>query len=206
MTGEALGVPNARTEIWLYRVPSLIGAVGAVLMTYWAALAFVPRRYAVLAGLMLAASILLDVEARLAKTDAMLLLANVAAMGALARAYLGQVAPAAGLRGYALPALFWTAVAAGILIKGPLICLFVGLAVGRARCIDRSLRWVLALKPVIGVVWVVLLVLPWFVAILSRAAGQLLRRVGRPRHAAEAVQRAGGPRRAAGLLFRCCSG
>jgi 4-amino-4-deoxy-L-arabinose transferase-like glycosyltransferase len=174
LAGEALGVPNARTRIWLYRIPSLVGAVGAVLMTYWAALAFVPRRYAVLAGLMLAASVLLNVEARLAKTDAVLLLANVIAIGALARAYLGQVAPAAGLRGYALPALFWTAVAAGILIKGPVICLFVGLAVAALVAYDRSLRWLLALKPVIGVVWVVLLVLPWFVAILGRAGDSFI--------------------------------
>jgi 4-amino-4-deoxy-L-arabinose transferase-like glycosyltransferase len=167
--GEALGIPNARTRIWLYRIPSLIGAVGAALATYWAALAFVPRRYAFLAGLMLAGSVLLNVEARLAKTDAMLLFANVVAMGALARAYLAQVEPTAGLRSWIVPALFWTAIAAGILIKGPVICLFVGLAVAALFVYDRSLRWVLALKPAIGVLWVVLLVLPWFLAILGRA-------------------------------------
>ena len=72
--GEALGVPQARTTIWLYRMPSLLGAIGAVLLTYWAALAFVARRAALLAALMMASSILLGVEARLAKTDAMLLL------------------------------------------------------------------------------------------------------------------------------------
>ena len=60
--------------IWLYRIPSLIGAIGAVLLTYWTALAFVSRRAALLAGLMMAISILLGVEARLAKTDAVLLL------------------------------------------------------------------------------------------------------------------------------------
>src|SRR6266542_4461807 len=72
MAAEALGVPSARTRIWLYRVPSLVGATGAVLLTYWTALAFAARREAFLAALMLAGSILLSVEARLAKTDAML--------------------------------------------------------------------------------------------------------------------------------------
>ena len=43
---EAVGVRDARTTIWLYRVPSLLGAIGAVLLTYWAALAFVSRRMA----------------------------------------------------------------------------------------------------------------------------------------------------------------
>ena len=83
---------------------------------------------------MLAGSILLGVEARLAKTDAMLLLTIVAAMGALARAYLGRVEPAAGSRAaYALPAIFWTALAAGMLFKGPVILLFVGLTAVTAR-------------------------------------------------------------------------
>src|SRR5262245_3083630 len=38
--GQALGVPQALTTIWLYRIPSLIGAAAAVMLTYWAALAF----------------------------------------------------------------------------------------------------------------------------------------------------------------------
>src|SRR3977135_3983156 len=45
-TAEGVGIPAARTTIWLYRNPSLIGASGAVLLTYWAALAFVTRRAA----------------------------------------------------------------------------------------------------------------------------------------------------------------
>ena len=40
---SAMGLPK-QLRIWLYRVPSLIGAVGAVLLTYWTALAFVTRR------------------------------------------------------------------------------------------------------------------------------------------------------------------
>src|SRR5215472_6181209 len=55
-SADALGISDAHTTIWLYRIPSLLGAVGAVLLTYWAALAFVSRQAAVLAGLMLAAS------------------------------------------------------------------------------------------------------------------------------------------------------
>src|ERR1700720_4924752 len=38
--GEALGVPQAHTTIWLYRLPSLVGALAAVLLTYWT-----PRRF-----------------------------------------------------------------------------------------------------------------------------------------------------------------
>src|SRR6516162_2525797 len=87
-SASALGMRNALTTIWLYRTPSLIGAVGAVLLTYWAALALVSRRAAFLAGLMMGTCVLLGVERLMAKTDAMLLMTVVAAMGAMARAYL----------------------------------------------------------------------------------------------------------------------
>jgi len=168
---SALGVPEARQTIWLYRIPSLIGAVGAVLLTYWAALAFVSRRAAVLAGLMLATSVLLGVEARLAKTDAMLLFTTVAAMGAMARVYLGERRHASGLAGWSMPAIFWTALAVGVLLKGPLIAMFVGLTVVALAVFDRSLRWILELRPVTGVIWLCVLVLPWFLAIVSRSGG-----------------------------------
>jgi len=177
---EALGLPRARTTIWLYRIPSLIGAVGAVLLTYWTALAFVRRRYAYLAALMMAGSILLGVEARLAKTDAMLLLAVATAMGALARAYLGSFRSSEGAEeetspfrrtfgGWVLSAIFWTALASGVLLKGPLILLFAGLAALTLVIVDRSARWLLGLKPLAGAAWFLLLVLPWFLAITSRA-------------------------------------
>jgi len=222
-TAEILGASDPRTSIWLYRLPSFIGATGAVLLTYWTALAFGPRRTAYLAALMLACSLLLGVEARLAKTDAMLLLTMVAAMGALARAYFAEIrrglddiaaslgTALGGLRGGArlrqavpprarpergepgslhagqrpesapssafgaygspgllIPAIFWTALAGGVLLKGPVILMVVGFAVAGLIYVDRSARWLRRLRPLIGIVWMLALVLPWFVAILGR--------------------------------------
>jgi len=169
-TASALGLPRAQARIWLYRVPSLIGALGAVLLTYWAALTFASRRGAVLAGMIMASSVLLGVEARLAKTDAMLLFATVAAMGALARVYLSwqrgedPVHPP-----WTWPAIFWTALALGILLKGPLILMFVGLTIATLAILDRSATWLWRLRPVWGLTWLFVLVLPWFVAIFWRA-------------------------------------
>jgi len=168
-TGEAIGISHARTTIWLYRLPSLVGATGAVLLTYWAALAFVGRRAALIAALMMASSILLGVEARLAKTDAMLLLTSVAAMGALARIYLaGRRTPATQI-GWTEPAILWTALAGGVLLKGPLILMFIALTALTVSILDRSARWLWSLRPLVGVVWLVVLVLPWFVAIVAKS-------------------------------------
>lgn len=166
--GEKLGVPEARTTIWLYRIPSLIGAVGAVLLTYWAALAFVSRRAALLAAVMMAVSILLGVEARLAKTDAMMLAISVAALGAMARIYLSGFRPNT-IESWKTPAIFWTAVAAGIMLKGPLIVMLAVLPAVALAWFDRSARWLWKLKPLQGALWTILLMLPWFIAIVWRS-------------------------------------
>jgi 4-amino-4-deoxy-L-arabinose transferase-like glycosyltransferase len=173
-TASALGLANADTTIWLYRMPSLFGAIGAVLLTYWCALAFVSRRGALLAALMMASCAMLGAEARLAKTDAVLLFTIVAAMSALARVYLSSRATGEAQPSLSLLAIFWTALAGGILIKGPLILMVVGLAAATLIILDRSARWLLALRPIPGLVWLFLLVLPWFIAIYSRVGSQFL--------------------------------
>lgn len=167
---ETLGVPQARSTIWLYRLASLAGAIAAVLLTYWAALAFVTRRYAFLAAAMLASTILIGVEARLAKTDAVVLATVVAAMGALARFYLQPRKD----RGWALPAIFWTAIGIGLLVKGPITPMAPLFAAIVLAVKDRGARWLGATRPLAGVVWALLLVAPWFVLIMIQTKGAFL--------------------------------
>src|ERR1700677_1937227 len=144
---SGLGLPRAQVRILLYRLPSLIGGLGAVLLTYWTALAFVTRRGAILAALLMCSSVLLGVEARLAKTDAMLLLTVVAAMGALARVYLSwQRGEDPARPSWTWPAIFWTALAGGILLKGPLIVMFVVLTIATLAIFDRSATWLWRLR------------------------------------------------------------
>ena len=173
-TAETLGVPDARATIWLYRLPSLFGAIGAVLATYWCALAFVGRRGAMLAALMMMGSVMLGAQARIARTDAMLLLTIITAMSVLARAYLssrdGKVAPP----GWALVTVFWIALAAGVLLKGLVIVMIVGLTAATLSIVDRSVRWLFTLRPLYGVIWLVVLALPWFIAIYARTGGDFL--------------------------------
>ena len=60
-------------------------------------------------------------------------------------------------------------IAGGILLKGPLIVMVVGLAIAVLLVVDREWRWLLALRPIAGIVWLAVLVLPWFLAIIGRA-------------------------------------
>lgn len=189
-TAAALGLPRPEIRIWLYRVPSLFGAIGAVLLTYWTALAFVTRRGAVLAGLMMCSSVLLGIEARLATTDAVLLLTTTAVMGSLARVYLSwQRGEPFARDAWAMPAIFWTAMAGSVLVKGPLIFLIAGLTLAALGFLDRSVQWLRRLRPLPGVIWMLLLILPWFVAIylksgdsffVNSVGGDMLSKVAAP--------------------------
>ncbi|MBL8587624.1 MAG: glycosyltransferase family 39 protein [Methylobacteriaceae bacterium] len=169
--GEALGVPAARTTIWLYRLPSLIAAIAAVLLVWWCGLAMLTPAGAFVAALLFASTILLGVEARLAKTDATVTATAAAAMGALLRVRLGL---ATGRARLSLPAIFWTAIAVGILVKGPITPMIPAFAAAALSIRDRSARWLLALRPVAGLAWTALIVAPWLALILIKTKGSFL--------------------------------
>ena len=150
----------AASEIWVYRVPSLLGALGAVLLTIWGLRPILGPPAAALAALMLGSSILLIGEAHIAKTDAALLLTIVAAQAALARMWLKQVS-----RFDLAHWVFWVALAAGILIKGPIILIVTGLTMVWLCVADRSLDVLRQSRPAIGLPLLLALAAPWFVAI-----------------------------------------
>ncbi|HJT06635.1 MAG TPA: glycosyltransferase family 39 protein, partial [Stellaceae bacterium] len=75
---------DARSSaIWPYRLPSLIGAGAAVLLTFALGSHLVGRAAALTGAALLAAALGVVVEAHLAKTDAVLLATVAAAQGAL---------------------------------------------------------------------------------------------------------------------------
>lgn len=139
------------TPIWVHRLPSYIAGVLSALALIWTATPLVGRRAAILAGIMCATCYMLHAEARTAKTDAALLLAVILSMGALARIWLNQA------QGWITPAIFWTALAAGFLLKGPMVALPIAGAVVWCSWQARSLRWLGGLKPLAGVPWFLLL-------------------------------------------------
>jgi 4-amino-4-deoxy-L-arabinose transferase-like glycosyltransferase len=155
--------------IWVYRLPSLLAATAAVVLTYWIALPLAGQTGAFIAALFMVVSVLLNVEARLAKTDSVLLACMLGATGFLARAYLRQAISIGGAL------LFWTACAAGIMVKGPMIALVLGSTTLALCLLDRSARWLKALRPTIGVGWVLLLALPWFITIAIVSDGEFYR-------------------------------
>ena len=160
--------PQNLDEIWAYRVPSFVGATVAVLMTAaLGALLFTPAT-GLLAAIMLAGCCLLNAEARLATTDAVLLGCVTVAMYALARVrglWAGR---------FIAPFLFWTALALGILVKGPIILLPIGGVLLWLKLSDKNLAWFRALRPALGIPYALALVAPWFIAISLQSHGDFV--------------------------------
>jgi len=153
--------------IGVYRLPSLLGAVTGVVLTWWAFLPLVGRRAALLAGALMGATLLLGVEARIAKTDAALFATVMAALGVLVRAFLDPVA----LRATRLPWLFWGALGVSSMIKGPIGLLVVVVGALALCVLARGVRWLGALRPWPGVLLLLAIALPWYVAITIRTEG-----------------------------------
>jgi len=176
---ERLGLDEARSSIFIYRIPSLAGAIAAVLLTYWTGLAWLERRYAILAAALMAATVLLGVEARLAKTDAVLTATVIAAMGALGRVFAARSGASSVPRGQGFAseaAIFWLAIAAGALIKGPITLMVVALA-ALALSVRQRLAgagfwiWLKPLADWRAILLAILLVTPWCVAIAVATHG-----------------------------------
>ncbi len=152
--------PGLANPIWPYRVPSLLGGMVAVLATCAAGRGLVgSARGAMLAAWMLAGCLILATETHIAKTDAALLGATTVAMAVLGQAWLG----ARVTRWQA--AVFWVAMGAGVLLKGPVAPMVGGLAAAVLCVWERRWRWLAALRPAWGVPLLLAVVLPWFVAI-----------------------------------------
>lgn len=161
--------PGDLTQIWAYRVPSLLGIIGGVMLTWWAARPIFGRETALLAAALVACAFTLSLEARIAKSDAVLLAAIVATQGALARLYL---VPGTGAR---TAALFWAALGAGILIKGPVAPAVTGLTIGAILIFDHNRAWLRNLRALWGVPLMLAITLPWFIAIGIASKGEFYR-------------------------------
>lgn len=168
------------TAIWPYRVPSLLGATAAMLLTFVLGRALfrasreppISQRIGVSAAVLLASALGVVAEAHIAKTDAALLAAAVGAQLALGLAYVRARAghPVA----LWIPIAFWAAEIAAILLKGPVGPLLALVTAATLGIADRDLRWLRGLRPLAGMATLVVVVAPWLIAIESATEGRFL--------------------------------
>ena len=168
----ALTGKGSAKAIWPYRIPSLLGATLAVLMTFSAGRSLFDPQTAFLGAALLATSFVLVFEAHQATTDAVLLATVVTAQGALCQVYAKV---RSGEKTDPLTAaVFWLAQGAGMLVKGPVTPLVSALTAGSLMAADR--RWTLfkELRPWWGLPLSLLVVGPWLVLVSLATEGSFL--------------------------------
>jgi 4-amino-4-deoxy-L-arabinose transferase-like glycosyltransferase len=162
------------TKIWTYRLPSLIGGIAAVWLTYWAG-SVISAEVGLVAALLLGFSVLLTAEATIATTDAVLLATVLGMQGVLLRIYK---AAADGLPVSSRLAMWgWAAFALGILVKGPVIAGVAAATIAALLVWDWraktgiSWTWLKATRPAWGIALTLLIVAPWLIAIWRESQG-----------------------------------
>jgi 4-amino-4-deoxy-L-arabinose transferase-like glycosyltransferase len=157
-----------QAPLWVYRLPSIAGAVVSVLLLAAIGTALFGPSPALLASILFATGLVIGGEARIAKTDAMLLASTLSAMLVLARLYMADGTVRTPRR-YAF--VFWLSVAAAILIKGPIGPMVLALTIACLAVLRHPMHW---LRPLVS--WQAILVatfvaLPWFLAITWQSSG-----------------------------------
>ncbi len=170
---ELSGTAGTR-KIWPYRIPSLLGALFAVLLTFAMGKRLFGERTGFLAAILLSSSFLLVVEAHIATTDAVLLVTIMTSQFALSRFYLREdKSKPAGIGPFLA---FWLAQAAGILVKGPVTPAIGLLTIVCLTAVDRDTQWLKGLRPLYGLALLAILVSPWMIAIGIDTKGAFFRR------------------------------
>lgn len=157
---------DVMNKIWPYRLPSLMGAMLAVLLTAAIGCKLFNAEAGFAAAILLASTLLLNAEARLAKTDAMLLASILACQYVLAKSFM-QTKP---LKRKDF-VLFWGALAAGFLIKGPMILLAPLGTLLTLKLFREDLSFFKKLNPLWGLPLALLIAAPWFILIALHTEG-----------------------------------
>lgn len=150
----------SRDSIWMYRVPSLLGAIVAVLLTWRLGCSMFDPRAAWFGAALFAVCPIVAWEARQARADMVMTAVCAAALWLLWE----TLRRPAWTRALSL----WIAVGFGVLVKGPIVPLVVVLALVGWCVLHRSVREAWRTKPWLGVLTVAAMVGPWVVLVAKQ--------------------------------------
>lgn len=152
----------ARDGPWMYRLPSLIGALVAAWGVWRLGNAMFAHPAGLLAGLMFAVSPIVAWEAHQARADMVLVAVTTLAMLALWSA-------AGRDRGPRRVVWLWLLVGVGIMVKGPVTPLVIVGGIIAMCAIERSWRPLRASGAATGIIIAAAVCLPWVVLVVREA-------------------------------------
>jgi len=149
-----------KRQIWVHRLPSVMGALLATLATYWGGAKLIGRDKAFISAALLATSLLFVFEAHIAKTDALLCGLSACIFAALAHLRIGEALSSR------LPIwVFWLALGGSIMIKGPILLAILAFTFIGFWIWEKDLSWARPLLKPLPVFIFFLIWLPWAIGI-----------------------------------------
>ncbi|GGY40875.1 ArnT family glycosyltransferase [Parvularcula lutaonensis] len=169
---QPFGGPEA--PIGAYRLPSYLGVILTCLFTAMIGARMFGGAAGAIAGGILGFTMLAAADARMAKTDSMLMAAGTLSQLALFHILVQpKGAPPKEFRGW--PLLFWFASGLAVLIKGPIITIMTVLTILFYVGVTRDWHALRRLRPLRGVVVFAAVGLTWVALISIQTNGEFLR-------------------------------
>jgi 4-amino-4-deoxy-L-arabinose transferase-like glycosyltransferase len=159
-------------DISSYRFVNLLALLAAVFALYHMALQFYDSRAAFAGAALFSCGFLVLGEVHLAKTDTLLMLLALGQQWALMRFYMMWQA------GLPSPRYnwvwFWGCMAAGILVKGPILPVLAALTLATLCLWHRQISWLSILRFWRGFLLLLMLCLPWVILVTIATNGEFL--------------------------------
>lgn len=155
-SGKFFG-PDAWNAISTYRLPSLLGGLLAVLAVWWLLRPVLGLRGSLIAAGLYAVTPIVALQAQLAIPEGPLLLAAALSQLTLLRIYCASE----GERHQVLVFLFWAAQGFGILLNALAVPILSLSTITALFIFDRNLDWLKRLRPLIGILLLVVIAAPW---------------------------------------------
>ena len=159
-------------DIASYRFVNLLALLVSIFMLYHIGLRLYEPATALAASAAFASGFLVLAEAHLAKTDTVLMLLVMVQQWALMRIYLDRDKTTAKSSAHWI--FFWTALAAGILVKGPIAPAIAILTITALIVWHRGAGWVRPLRLARGLILLAVICLPWAILVTIATDGAFL--------------------------------
>lgn len=165
---------DARTDISIYRLPSFVSSVAAVVLLFWLGCGLVGTLPAFVASLAIAVTPIVALHAGLAIAEPLVLPAIIIAQLALLAIYRD---PAAA-RWWGWLGAFWAAVGISTWFNALAVALLALVTILTLAAWDRRAALIIRLKPWLGLPLMGLMALPWLWAVWIIDEGTLYRGMG----------------------------
>ena len=159
-------------DIASYRFVNLLALLVSIFLLYHIGLRLYEPAIALAASAAFASGFLVLAEAHLAKTDTVLMLLVMVQQWALMRIYLDRDKTTAKPSAHWI--FFWTALAAGILVKGPIAPAIAILTITALIVWHRGAGWVRPLRLARGLILLAVICLPWAILVTIATDGAFL--------------------------------